>query len=79
MVVVMNSDGSKGVAARVQLAVSSPVLLVLAGELLAAGVFIALPAALLIVVPAPPCLTEGPQPGRRYAVTVSSVVSPRDR
>ena len=47
----MNSDGSKEVAARVQLAVSSPVLLVLAGELLAAGVFIALPAALLIVVP----------------------------
>lgn len=51
MVVVMNSDGSKGVAARVRLAVSSPVLLVLAGELLAAGVFIALPAALLIIVP----------------------------
>lgn len=51
MVVVMNPDGSKGIAARVQLAVSSPVLLVLAGELFAAGFFLALPAALLIIVP----------------------------
>lgn len=51
MAVVMNSDGSKGLAARVQLAVSSPVLLELAGELLAAGVFVGLPAALLIIVP----------------------------
>ncbi len=51
MVVVMNSDGSRGVAARAELAVSSPMLPWLAGELLVAGVFVGVPAAFLIIVP----------------------------
>lgn len=51
MAVVMNADGSKGVAARVQLAVSSPVLPALAGMLLVYGVFVGVAAAVLIIVP----------------------------
>ena len=51
MAAVMNADGSKEVAARVQLGVTSPMLPWLAGELLAAGVFVGVPSVLLIVVP----------------------------
>ncbi|HZR48591.1 MAG TPA: hypothetical protein VFB06_03650 [Streptosporangiaceae bacterium] len=51
MAIVMNPDGSKGVTARFQLAVSSPVLPALAAELLAAAFFVGWPAALLIIVP----------------------------
>jgi hypothetical protein len=51
MAVVMNSDGSRGVAVRAQVAVSSPMLAALAGELLTAGVFAGVAAAALIIVP----------------------------
>jgi hypothetical protein len=52
LAVVMNADGSKNVTAKVELAVSSPMMPWLAGELLAAAAFVAVPAALLIIVPA---------------------------
>ena len=51
VVVVMNSDATKGVAVRADVGVSSPVLSWLAGELLVAGVFLAVLAAALIVLP----------------------------
>lgn len=49
--VVMNADGSPGVAVRADVGVTSPALPWLAGELLAAGVMIGLLAAALIVIP----------------------------
>ena len=52
MVVVMNPDGSPGATVRAALAVSSPVLPSLAGELLAAGILAGLTGAALVVVPA---------------------------
>jgi hypothetical protein len=51
-VVVMNPDGSPGVAVRADLGVSSPVLPALAGELLAAGILAGLTGAALAVVSA---------------------------
>jgi hypothetical protein len=51
MVVVMNSDASRGLVVRADAGVSSPALPWLAGELLAAGVLIGVAAAALIIVP----------------------------
>ena len=51
MVVVMNPDGSPGATVRAALAVSSPVLPSLAGELLAAGILAGLTGAALVVIP----------------------------
>ena len=51
MVVVMNSDASRGVTVRADAGVSSPALPWLAGELLAAGVLLGVAAAALIIVP----------------------------
>jgi len=52
MVVVMNPDGSPGVAVRADLGVSSPMLPALADQLLAAGILAGLTGAALVVVPA---------------------------
>jgi hypothetical protein len=51
MVVVMNPDGSAGIAVRTDVGASSPALPWLAGELLAASVMAGLPAAALILIP----------------------------
>ena len=50
MLVVMNADGSPGVAVRADAGVSSPVLPSLAGELLAAGLLAGLTGAALVVM-----------------------------
>lgn len=60
MVLVMNPDGSKGVAVRADAAVSSPLLPALAGELLAGGVLLGAAAAALIIVPVRLAARRGP-------------------
>ena len=52
MVVVMNPGGSPGITVRADAGVTSPVLPALAGELLAAGITVALIGAALVVIPA---------------------------
>ena len=51
MAVVMNSDGSPGITVRADAGLSSPMLPWLAGELLTAGILLAVTAAGLIIVP----------------------------
>lgn len=51
-VVAMNPDGSPGVTVRADVAVSSPMLPALAGELLAVGILAGLTGVVLVVVPA---------------------------
>jgi hypothetical protein len=64
MVVVLNSDRSPGVAVRATVAVSSPALPWLAGELLAAGVMAGLLAAALIIIPVRMATAPAPLPTR---------------